>query len=258
MPYSESEFFTGKAKDMNVNIFEEENLASLKAAELLHQQIVKKPSSTIGLATGNTMNGVYEAFKVLVKNNQTDLSQVRFVMLDEYWDIDINHPASFKSYLLRALDGLGIEERQFHFHRVDLPPDEATRYYDQLIEELGGIDLQLLGIGLNGHIAFNEPGTSFDITTHVIRLTESTITANQKDFKGAFPTMAITMGIKNILDAKSIVMIVLGESKADITKRFLQGEVSESCPASILQKHDHVKIILDKKAAQKIEERSLA
>lgn len=242
---------------MKIDVLANENLAALKVAELLHQQIVKKPSSTIGLATGNTMNGVYQAFKELVQNNHTDLSQVRFVMLDEYWDIDINHPASFKSYLLRNLEGLNLAQKQFYFHKVELPPDDATAYYDNIINELGGIDFQLLGIGVNGHIAFNEPGTPFDSTTHVIKLTESTILANQKDFQGAFPTMAITMGIKNIMDAKFIVMLALGESKADAVKRFLRDEVSIECPASVLQTHQNIEVILDIKAAQKIEEGSL-
>ncbi|MFA5583407.1 MAG: glucosamine-6-phosphate deaminase [Bacteriovoracaceae bacterium] len=241
---------------MKIDIVADKNLACIKVAELIHQQIIKKPSSTIGLATGNTMTGVYNAFKVLVEKHQTDLAQVNFVMLDEYWDIDISHPASFKSYLLNAFAGIKVETHQFHFHKVELPPDEACAYYNNKIQELGGIDLQLLGIGVNGHIAFNEPGTSFEGTTHVIKLTESTIKANEKDFKGAFPTMAITMGIKNIMDAASIIMLALGETKAEVMKRALEGEVSEDCPASILQRHPCLEVVLDNEAAQLIELRS--
>lgn len=243
---------------MKVDVVSDKNLASIKAAELIYSQIVKKPNSTIGLATGNTMTGVYDSLKVLVSQSPIDLSQVRFVMLDEYWDIDINHPASFKSYIINALEGLGIGGDQVSFHRTDLPNEEACAYYNKRIEELGGIDLQLLGIGLNGHIAFNEPGTPFSSTTHVIKLTESTIKANQKDFKGAFPTMAITMGIKNIMDARSVMLVALGESKADIMKAALEGEVTETCPASILQKHENLRVILDYGAAQKISAKSLS
>lgn len=239
---------------MKIDIVANKNLASIKVAELIHQQITHKKDSTIGLATGNTMVSVYESFKVLVHQYQTDLSQVKFLMLDEYWDISIDHPASFKSYLLRALDGLGLESSQFHFHQTQLPPDEATRFYNEKITELGGIDLQLLGIGVNGHIAFNEPGTSFKQTTHVIKLTESTIKANEKDFQGAFPTMAITMGIQNIMEARQVVLIALGESKAEIIFESLMGEISENCPASVLQNHPQLEVILDFSASQKMRE----
>ena len=243
---------------MKVEIVENKNLASIKVASLLHQQILKKKNSTIGLATGNTMKGVYDAFKVLVKEHKTDLSQVKFFMLDEYWEISIDHPASFKSYLLNALSGLDIAPSQFHFHRTDLKEDEATEYYNKSIEAAGGIDLQLLGIGLNGHIGFNEPQTPFSVTTHVIELTESTILANAKDFMGANPTHAITMGIQNIMDAKSIVLVALGESKAEIMKRALQGSIDIDCPASILQKHKNLEVVLDQLAASMMAPRSAA
>lgn len=241
---------------MKIEIAPNKNLASIKVAELIHEQILKKPDSTIGLATGNTMISVYEAFKVILKDSGTDLSKVKFTMLDEYWDLDIDHPASFKTYLLNALDGLNLNISQFYFHKTELPADEATKYYDDKIRELGGIDLQLLGIGMNGHIAFNEPGTPFSETTHVIKLTESTIKANQKDFKGAFPTMAITMGIENIMEARKVVMIVLGESKSEIIFKSLEGEVTQECPASVLQNHPQLEVILDFEASQKMREQS--
>lgn len=243
---------------MKVEIVENKNLASIKVASILHQQILKKKNSTIGLATGNTMRGVYDAFKVLVKENKTDLGQVQFFMLDEYWEISINHPASFKSYLLNALAGLNIASSQFHFHRTDLTEEEATEHYNKSIAAAGGIDLQLLGIGLNGHIGFNEPETPFSQTTHVIELTESTILANAKDFMGANPTHAITMGIKNIMDAKAIVLLALGESKAEIMKRALQGSIDIDCPASVLQKHKNLDVVLDQLAASKMAPRSAA
>ena len=243
---------------MKVEIVENKNLACIKVANALHQQILKKKNSTIGLATGNTMRGVYDAFKVLVQEHKTDLSSVKFFMLDEYWDISIDHPASFKSYLVNALSGLGIDLKQFHFHRTDLPAEEATLHYNKAIEAAGGIDLQLLGIGLNGHIGFNEPMTPFHQTTHVTPLTESTIQANAQDFMGANPTRAITMGIKNIMDAKSIVLLALGESKSEIMKRALQGAIDTECPASVLQKHQNLNVVLDQLAASKMTVRSAA
>ena len=241
---------------MKVEIVENKNLACIKVASLLHQQILKKGDSTIGLATGNTMRGVYDAFKLLVEEHKTDLSRVRFFMLDEYWEMPIDHPASFKSYLLNALAGLKITQAQFHFHRTDLSADEATEYYNRSIEAAGGIDFQLLGIGLNGHIGFNEPQTPFAQTTHIIELTESTILANAKDLMGANPTHAITMGIQNIMQAKAIVLLALGESKAEIMKRALTGSIDIDCPASILQKHKSLNVVLDQLAASKMAPRS--
>ncbi|WP_017185945.1 glucosamine-6-phosphate deaminase [Alkalibacillus haloalkaliphilus] len=213
---------------------------SQTAAELMMNQVEKKPNSTLGLATGSTPKGMY---KELIKHS-ADLSQAVTFNLDEYVGISSDHPQSYRSFM---------EENLFQHIRVGqtyIPDGEAAdlaaecERYEQLIQQHGGIDLQVLGLGHNGHIGFNEPGTPFSSRTHVVDLAETTRKANARFFNSLdeVPKKAITMGIETIMEAKHIILLVYGEDKQEAVNRLLQGEVDEQFPASIL--HDHPNVTL--------------
>ncbi|MBD3108750.1 glucosamine-6-phosphate deaminase [Bacillus sp. AGMB 02131] len=226
------------------------------AAEKIINLVKKKPHAELGLATGGTPEGVY---RLLIEDHQangTSYKQVRTVNLDEYIGLPKEDQNSYFTFMKEKL-----------FNHIDILPEnthvpngmagdvnaEADRY-ESFVHEIGGVDLQILGIGHNGHIAFNEPGTPFDSTTHVIDLTEDTRQANARFFNSIdeVPTKAITMGIQTIMDSKEIILLASGASKAEALKRLVHGEITEQFPASILQKHSHVTIIADEAALQLI------
>ncbi|GAC91473.1 glucosamine-6-phosphate isomerase [Anoxybacillus flavithermus NBRC 109594] len=225
---------------------------SQKAAELISDQVRKKRDSVLGLATGETMLGTYAALVKEHQQNNTSYREVRTFNLDEYIGLDATHPNSYRHYmheqLFRFLD---IPFSQTHIPNGCAPLlEEECARYEQLIEQCGGIDLQLLGIGQNGHIGFNEPGTSFASTTHVVRLSESTRKANARFFSSAdeVPMHAITMGIATIMKSKQIVLLASGKRKAWAVSRLLEGEVTTDIPASILKTHPNVIMIADDEA----------
>ncbi|CUA80416.1 glucosamine-6-phosphate deaminase [Anoxybacillus suryakundensis] len=225
---------------------------SQKAAELISDQVRKKRDSVLGLATGETMLGTYAALVKEYQQNNTSYREVRTFNLDEYIGLDATHPNSYRHYmheqLFRFLD---IPLSQTHIPNGCAPLlEEECARYEQLIEQCGGIDLQLLGIGQNGHIGFNEPGTLFASTTHVVRLSESTRKANARFFSSAdeVPTHAITMGIATIMKSKQILLLASGERKAWAISRLLEGEVTTDVPASILKTHPNVIMIADDEA----------
>ncbi len=225
---------------------------SRKAANILSAQVMMKPNCVLGLATGSTPIGVYRQLVEWYHKGDLDFSEVRTVNLDEYKGIPREHEQSYyyfmNSHLFSKVNILpentnipnGMEENA----------DAECARYNSVIESLGGIDMQLLGLGHNGHIGFNEPGTVFEKMTHCVNLTESTIKANSRLFAGEadVPKQAYTMGIKSIMQAKKILLIVSGEDKAAILKETLCGAVTANVPASILQMHNDVTVVADEAA----------
>jgi len=228
---------------------------SSTAANLIIQQIKNKPDSILGLATGSSPIGTYNRLIESCKNNEISFSNIHTYNLDEYCGIDQNHPQSYYRFMREHLfDHIDIAIQNTHIPSATGPDleTECKKYNDALHRVT--IDLQLLGIGANGHIGFNEPGTPFDQETFIVQLTESTRIANQRFFEALkdVPTHAVTMGIKNIMQSRKIVMLISGETKAEAAKRLLGGLVTTDFPASILQKHPDATIIIDESAAKHI------
>ncbi|WP_338048395.1 glucosamine-6-phosphate deaminase [Peribacillus alkalitolerans] len=223
-------------------------LACKKITEIINQN----PTAVLGLATGSTPVGLYKQLIQSYKKNDLSFTDVRTVNLDEYIGISKSHKNSYHTFMKNMLfSHINIIESNTHIPdgtAVNLEM-EGFRYED-LIQVLGGIDLQILGIGHNGHIGFNEPGTSFHERTHIVELTDSTRTANARFFKSLdeVPKQAITMGIGTILNSKEILLLASGDSKAEAVKRLLTGEVSIDFPASALKNHPSVTLIADKDA----------
>ncbi|MBB5325600.1 glucosamine-6-phosphate deaminase [Anoxybacillus tepidamans] len=225
---------------------------SQKAAEMIIDQVRKKPDSVLGLATGETVLETYAAIVNDYQQNQTSYRHIRTFNLDEYIGLAADHPNSYHYYmnehLFRFID-IPMSQTYIPNGLADDIPEECIRY-EKLIGQCGGIDLQILGIGRNGHIGFNEPGTSFDSTTHVVELAHSTRKANSRFFSSLeeVPTHAITMGIATIMKSRQIILLASGERKAHIMSQLLEGEVTPNIPASILKTHPNVTIIADKEA----------
>jgi glucosamine-6-phosphate deaminase len=225
---------------------------SQKAAEEIISGIKENPSLNLGLATGSTPTGLYKELIRDHKQNQTSYKEINTFNLDEYIGVPKKDRNSYHYFMCEHLfEHIDIPLDQTHIPdgtAKDL--DEECRRYEQFIEEHGGIDLQILGIGQNGHIGFNEPGTPFDSRTHIINLAESTRKANSRFFESLedVPKQAITMGISSIMESKEIFLLVSGASKAKALARLMNGEVSEQFPASVLQNHPNVTIFADKEA----------
>ncbi|AGT32591.1 glucosamine-6-phosphate deaminase [Geobacillus genomosp. 3] len=225
---------------------------SRRAAEIITGQVREKADAVLGLATGSTMLGVYRQLAADHRQHGTSYRLVRTVNLDEYVGLGPDHPNSYRHYMNEHLfSKLDIPLHQTHVPNglaADL--DEECRRYERLIDELGGIDLQLLGIGRNGHIGFNEPGTPFSSATHVVKLAASTREANARFFPSldAVPRQAITMGIATILRSRRIVLLASGAAKAEAIARLVEGIVSPELPASALHLHPDVTIIADQAA----------
>ena len=226
-----------------------EEIARL-AYQVMLSAINEKDDVTLGLATGSSPEGIYELFR----RNRPDVSHVTTVNLDEYIGLPADHDQSYATYMNDQLFK-HLDFKVTHIpNGMALDTDEECARYDDVLAA-NPVDLQLLGIGGNGHIAFNEPGTSFELTTHVENLADDTIEANSRFFasRNEVPTTAFTMGIKSIMAAKEILLIASGESKAVAIKAMLEGEVTESMPASVLQNHPNVTIIVDEDAASLID-----
>ena len=226
-----------------------EEIARL-AFQVVLSAINEKDEVTLGLATGSSPEGIYELFR----RNRPDVSHVTAVNLDEYIGLPADHDQSYAYYMNDQLFK-HLDFKATHIpNGMALDADAECARYDAILAD-NPIDLQLLGIGTNGHIAFNEPVTNFELTTHVEHLVEATIAANSRffDSRDEVPTTAFTMGIKSIMAAKEILLIASGESKAQAIKAMLEGEVTESMPASILQNHPNVIVIVDQEAASLID-----
>ena len=221
---------------------------SRQAANLISAQIILYPDSVIGLATGSTPLGTYRQLVAWYEKGDLDFSSVKTVNLDEYVGLAPDDEHSYRYFMDKNLfSKINIKKENTYLPDGLSDPAEAAREYDKIIEGLGGIDLQLLGIGHNGHIGFNEPDFAFEKTTHAVELDDSTINANARFFadRALVPRRAVTMGMKSIMQAKKIVLIASGEDKREILHKALYGPVTPAVPASILQLHPCLTVIAD-------------
>ena len=226
--------------------------ASRATANLISAQVIMKPNCVLGLATGGSPVGTYKQLIEWNKKGDCDFSKVTSVNLDEYVGLTKDHDQSY-AYFMRTnlFDHINIDQANTNVPN-GMNPDAAAECarYDKLIEDLGGIDLQLLGLGVNGHIGFNEPDSCFTKGTHEVTLTESTKEANKRFFASIddVPTKAYTMGVGAIMQAKKVVMIACGANKAEAIKNAFFGPITPECPASILQLHPDFVLVADEAA----------
>ena len=226
---------------------------SRKAANIISAQVIMKPDCVLGLATGGTPVGTYEKLVERYNEGDLDFSEVTSVNLDEYRGLPKEHPESYWSFMHRNLfDHVNIDPAHIHLPDGTNPDaDDACAQYNQIIHSVGGIDLQLLGLGPNGHIGFNEPHDAFDLGTHCVDLAQETIEANKRFFDGnvdLVPKQAYTMGIRTIMQARKVLMVVNGAGKAEIVKKAFFGPVTPEVPASILQLHPDFILVGDEEA----------
>ena len=231
---------------------------SRKAANIISAQIILNSESVLGLATGSSPIGVYEQLIDWNHKGDVDFSSIKTVNLDEYQGLNKTDKQSYYYFMHQNLfDHVNIPVENTHLPNGMEPDSEKEcRRYTELIQSLGGVDLQLLGIGHNGHIGFNEPGESFDKQVHCVNLTESTIEANKRFFASAedVPKQAYTMGIKTIMQAKKILIVASGEDKAEIVQKAFFGPITPQVPASVLQLHNDVTLVADEAALSKLSE----
>ncbi|MBQ9991602.1 MAG: glucosamine-6-phosphate deaminase [Lachnospiraceae bacterium] len=230
---------------------------SKKAANIIAAQIVLKPDSVLGLATGSTPIGTYKNLVEGYRNGDLDFSQVKSVNLDEYRGLPRENDQSYYYFMHDHLfRHVNINLENTHLpDGTEADSEKACMEYEAIIEAVGGQDLQLLGLGHNGHIGFNEPCEEFEKLTHCVNLTQSTIEANKRFFASAddVPKQAYTMGIGTIMKAKKILVVVSGADKAQIVKDAFFGPVTPQVPASILQMHPDVTVVADEAALSKVE-----
>ena len=219
------------------------------AFSLLKDEMAKG-AKTLGLATGSTPLAFYDE----IRKSDLYFSDMTSVNLDEYVGLAADNDQSYHYFMQENLFRAKSFKESFLPNGLASDLQEETRRYDQVIAE-HPIDFQILGIGHNGHIGFNEPGTSFDVTTHVVNLTEDTIKANSRFFDSIddVPKQAISMGIQSIMQSKMIVLMAYGQGKADAIKQMIEGPVTEDLPASVLQKHPNVVVIVDEAAASALD-----
>lgn len=226
---------------------------SKKAAKMVASQVILKPDSILGLATGGTPLGMYKELIELYKKDEVDFNEVKTFNLDEYYGLNRENPQSYFSYMINNL----FNHININKENINVPSGMAKDIstvcleYENKIKEAGGIDMQVLGIGGNGHIGFNEPSVSFEVATHLVNLDEQTIEANSRFFDSIedVPVKAISMGIKTIMSSKKIILLASGKNKAEIIEKAIKGKINPNVPASILQLHNDVTVILDKEAA---------
>ena len=227
---------------------------SRKAAAIISAQVVIKPDCVLGLATGGTPVGIYKNLVNWYQGGDLDFSEVTSVNLDEYRGLPREHKESYWSFMHRNLfDYVNMNPNHINLpDGMNMDADAECARYDRVIESVGGIDLQLLGIGHDGHIGFNEPSNAFDLGTHCVKLTDETIDANQRFFNNReeVPREAYTMGTRTIMQARKVLMVVSGKDKAEIIKKAFYGPVTPEVPASILQMHPDVTVIADETACE--------
>lgn len=232
-----------------------------KAAEVFIDEIRSNPRLVLGLATGSTPVGMYQELVKAYQEGRVDFSQVKTFNLDEYYGLTPDHPASYHYFMHEHLfNHINIRPENIHIPS-GVPGDVAAhcREYEDMIKEAGGIDLQLLGIGVNAHIGFNEPGTQLGATTQLIDLAQKTIESNARFFSNIneVPRKAISMGIKTIMQSRKIVLLASGEKKAKAILDAVTGTIDSSVPASALQLHRDVVVIIDQAASSKLDRQVL-
>lgn len=238
---------------MKIIIVENYDEMSDQGAELIAQVIQSDPCATLGLATGSTPIGLYQ--RLIKKNERGEISfkDVKTVNLDEYVGLNGENEQSYRYFMnVQLFNHVNIDKNNTHVPcGVADDMEKECERYTALLQE-NPQDIQLLGLGSDGHIGFNEPGSPFEGHTHVVELEESTIRDNARLFARIedVPRRAITMGIADVMQAKSILLLANGANKAAAVKAMIQGEVDENCPASILQRHNNVTVIIDKEAAK--------
>ena len=228
---------------------------SFKAAKIMLEVVRENPYAVLGLATGTTPLGLYAYMIADHEQKGTSYAHIRTANLDEYKGPPKTHPQSYAYFMRKNLfDGLGIHSENTNIENgMAADEEKECARYDEVLEQLPR-DIQLLGLGSNGHIAFNEPGTPFGSGTHVVSLAESTVKDNARLFDdiSEVPRKAFTMGIRQIMQAKKILILASGANKADAVAKMAKGEVTEAVPASVLQLHPDCTLIVDKAAAAKL------
>ncbi len=239
---------------MIIQVYPNAKALAQAAALILSAQVIRKPQSVLGLATGSSPIATYQELIRLYQEKAVDFSKATTFNLDEYVNLPISHPCSYHAFMqVQLFDHV-------NFKASHLPNGNATdlnrecRRFDAAIQRAGGLDLQLLGIGHNGHIGFNEPADNFGFGTQVVHLTQSTIQANKRFFQSErdMPRQAISMGIGTIMSARSIMLVAQGKEKADAVRSMVKGPVTPRLPASILNFHHQVTLLLDEGAASRI------
>lgn len=241
---------------MRIIVEENYDKMSKKAALLVASQVRLKPKSVLGLATGSTPKGMYQRLIEMYKKDEIDFSQITTFNLDEYYGLKPENEQSYHYYMYHNFFK-HINIKKENYNLLDGTTDEVAkecRQYDEKIKKAGEIDLQILGIGPNGHIGFNEPGENLNVTTHLVNLTEATIEANSRFFesKEEVPKKALTMGIATILKSQRIILLASGKNKAKAIKKTVDNNLTTRVPASLLQTHPEVTLIIDEAAASLI------
>ncbi len=229
---------------------------SKKAAAIVAGQVALKPNSVLGLATGSTPIGLYDNLVAKYEAGEIDFSEITSVNLDEYYPLSPDNDQSYRYFMNKHLfDRINIDKsRTFVPNGMADDPEEECKKYEENIKALGGIDLQVLGIGPNGHIGFNEPDDALCAVTHLTGLTESTIEANSRFFasKADVPTKALTMGMGSIMCAKTIILLASGAGKKDAVSKLLTDEITPNVPATFLKAHPNTILICDKDACPEL------
>lgn len=243
---------------MEILIERDAEAVARSAAGVVIDQLGANPRTVLGLATGSSPLGLYQELAAAVRDGRASLAGCRGFLLDEYVGLPAGHPERYRTVIQREL----VDQVDLDPDRVQGPDgladdlDEAAARYEAAIREAGGVDLQVLGVGANGHIAFNEPGSSLASRTRPAVLTQRTREANARFFEDeidAVPRRCLTQGIGTILEARHLLMVVAGEHKAEAVAQFVEGPVSARCPASALQLHPRVTVCLDEAAASRLE-----
>ncbi|MCT1400084.1 glucosamine-6-phosphate deaminase [Paenibacillus sp. p3-SID867] len=239
---------------MNIYTFRDEEQFVQTGANLISSLIHTNPRAKLGLATGSTPVGLYAKLIEMNRQGLVSFAQTTTYNLDEYVGLPENHPESYRTFMNeKFFNHVDIQIERTHVPNGNAAdPESECLNYDKMLEEFGPVDLQLLGLGHNGHIGFNEPGEALSGGTHVVELQEKTRNANARFFPTLddVPTHAITMGVATILKARQILLLVRGEDKAEIVHRALKGPITTECPASLLQCHPNVVVLLDQGAGR--------
>lgn len=243
-------------------IYEDYQQLSSHAAKYIAKLIKKKPDTVLGLATGSTPLGLYHELVNMYEENKIDFSEVRTFNLDEYVGLSREHPQSYYYFMDQHLfSKVNIAKKNIHFPQGSFTDDDkACQKYERQLQDIGHIDLQILGIGSNGHIGFNEPADRMTLETHITDLASRTITDNARFFNdlAEVPRKAITMGIGSIMKAKTILLLANNETKTAALNAMFSGVVDPNIPASILQLHDNVLVFVSNEVAKNLKYRSTA